>query len=458
MITSNVTGAEVIPFIQVWMMLPAALLGAAIFTRLLDHVSQEKMFYLVVGGFLAFFSLFVFVLYPLRDLLHPHATADYYLTVVPRRFHGFVEMLRNWSFSAFYVACELWAAMVTSLLFWGFANEITRIQDAKNCYGFFTMGGNFGATAAGLVPYTLSFASPESNLYLLMAVILVAGAGILWIYYWINKSYLAGEEYASLRQVGTKEDKAKLKLSFSEGLKQLGKSRYLVCIAVMVVGYNLVLNLGELLWKEQLREVYPDFHTYNTYLGYATTAVGLLSLVLAYSIPKMISGMGWTKTMLICPVVLLISGLGFFGFQCFRDYLPLSVATVTAIAIFCGTAMNTLGRATKHSVFDATKDMAYIPLDHDVKLKGKAAIDAVGSRFGRSGSAVIHQGLLMTFASISASAPVIGVVVIGIIVAWIYAGKSLGRQFHSLLAQKGEKLGDRDEKCEAPVSAKAAAA
>ena len=54
--------------------------------------------------------------------------------------------------------------------------------------------------------------------------------------------------------------------------------------------------------------------------------------------------------------------------------------------------------------------MAFIPLGHECKLKGKAAIDGVGSRFGKSGGSMIHQGLLMIFGTVSMSAPYVAVI------------------------------------------------
>jgi ATP:ADP antiporter, AAA family len=116
--------------------------------------------------------------------------------------------------------------------------------------------------------------------------------------------------------------------------------------------------------------------------------------------------------------------------------VTLTGTTPLAIAVFFGGAQNCLSKAAKYSVFDTTKEMAYIPLSHDSKLKGKAAIDGVGSRFGKSGGSLIHQGLLLVFSTLTASAPYVAAILMCVIFFWIGAARSLGRQFSVLVATK----------------------
>src|SRR6185295_16803334 len=102
-----------------------------------------------------------------------------------------------------------------------------------------------------------------------------------------------------------------------------------------------------------------------------------------------------------------------------------------ALAVFLGTTQNCFSKAAKYSVFDTTKEMAFIPLEPEHKLKGKAAIDGIGSRLGKSGSSCIHQGLYIIFCSLSASAPYVALVLLVVIGLWMAAVFSLGRQFEA---------------------------
>ena len=54
--------------------------------------------------------------------------------------------------------------------------------------------------------------------------------------------------------------------------------------------------------------------------------------------------------------------------------------------------------------------MASTPLDGESKVKGKAAIDVLGSRIGKSGGSFLQQGLVLYFGKIIAAAPVVGLI------------------------------------------------
>ncbi|MBS0655134.1 MAG: AAA family ATPase, partial [Verrucomicrobia bacterium] len=66
------------------------------------------------------------------------------------------------------------------------------------------------------------------------------------------------------------------------------------------------------------------------------------------------------------------------------------------------------------------------------KLKGKAAIDGIGSRLGKSGGSLIHQGLIMIFYSLSCSTPYVAAILVLVLILWITAVRILGKQFQEL--------------------------
>lgn len=94
-------------------------------------MSQAQVFYAILFPFLAFFASFAGIIYPNRLALHPNAAADVLQGILPAFFAPLVSIFRNWTFSLFYCLAELWGSIVVSVLFWGFANDVTTVDEAK---------------------------------------------------------------------------------------------------------------------------------------------------------------------------------------------------------------------------------------------------------------------------------------------------------------------------------------
>jgi AAA family ATP:ADP antiporter len=86
--------------------------------------------------------------------------------------------------------------------------------------------------------------------------------------------------------------------------------------------------------------------------------------------------------------------------------------------------------------------MAYIPLDEETKLKGKAAMDVVCNPLGKSGGALIQQFLILGFGSLATSTPYLGAILLIIVLLWLGAARSLDAQFTPLVQKdlKGKLL------------------
>lgn len=457
LITAKSSGAEVIPFVKVWAMFPGAVLMTLFFTWLSNRMSRERVFYTIIGIFLSYFFIFTFVLYPIRDLIHPHSTADYLETVLPIGFKGFIAMIRYWTFTLFYVMSELWSSTVLFVLFWGFANQVTKIGEAKRFYGLFGVGANFSGIFAGQASVYccnfsrqggFAFLGPDTwyqSLIFMVSLVLICGMIALAIFRWMNVNVLSDKRYYDPVTVKT-EGSVKGKLSLKQSFSYLLRSNYLLCIAAIVICYNLVINLTEVLWKHQVKELYPDPNDYTMYMNHVVSIIGLVATLTSLFVSgNAIRKYGWTFTALLTPAILLITSVGFFGFFFAKSYpdfvFPFLEMTPLMLVVFFGSAQNILSRGAKYSVFDATKEISFVPLSPESKLVGKAAIDGVCSRLGKSGGSVAHQSFLLFFSTLSASAPYVAVLLFAVIIAWVVAIRLLGKQFNELTTEQPlEKL------------------
>lgn len=447
-VTAKGSGAEVIPFIKVWMMFPMAIVLTFVYTRLANRYSREMVFYAMMGLFLVYFLAFITLLYPNEAFLHPHALADTLQSTLPEGFKGLIAMFRYWTFTSFYVMSELWGTMLLFTLFWGFANEVTRVEEAKRFYGLFGIGANLSGVAAGVlaqllieyapvIPLPFSAAVQDRWLYLLVILVLSCGVISMILFRWMNVTVLSDPKYYAPETIEVGQE-AKKRLSVRDSLAYVLRSRYLICIATIVVAYNIVINLTEVLWKHQVSELYPNPQDYTAYQYQITAIIGVIATLSALLVSgNCIRRFGWTFTALITPVILLVTSIGFFYTFFAKTALQdvtLAVLGVTplTLTVFFGSAQNCLSRAAKYTVFDATRELAYVPLSSDCKLKGKAAIDGMCSRFGKSGGSLIYQILLISFSSVVASAPYIAICLFAVIIAWIIATRALGRRFNAL--------------------------
>jgi AAA family ATP:ADP antiporter len=468
-VTAPGSGAEAIPFLKVWGVLPFAIIFMLVYSKLSNIMSKQKLFMSSIAFFGVFFTLFATVLYPLRNELHPVELADRVQAFLPQGFGGFIAIFRNWTYALFYIMAELWGSVAISLLFWGFANDITRVSESKRFYALFGLGANLAMYPSGML--VQKFASFRNHLpanvdawgvtlnYTLTAVV-IACFFVIGIYWWINKEVLADARFFDPSEV-KKSKKEKPKMSLKDSFLFLARSPYIGCLAILVIGYGIAINLVEVTWKGQLKLQYPDPNQYQNFMGgFSMMTATATILMMLFVGGNVIRKFGWGVGALITPVVLLITGVGFFAFVIFRESLAGLVAwfgmTPLMLAVAFGTIQNFISKSAKYSLFDPTKEMAYIPLDQESKVKGKAAIDVVGARLGKSGGALMQQGLILGFGSLAAITPYIAVILFGIIFAWIYAARNLNRRFTELTAQKeAEKV--HEKVSDEPAIAKTAA-
>jgi len=417
LITAEGAGAEIIPFVKVWLLLPVSILLAAGFSWITARFSLRTSISTILGFFLCSYFCFTFLMFPFRESIHLHSFADYLEHILPVGWKGFSAVIRYWSYAFFYVMAECWGAMVYSVLFWGFANEVTKMADAERAYPYLTLAGTLAAFVAGPLGVYLSMEPSfpfgntrwEQSMYALTLLVLVCGLAALVIF-----MSLPGELFTASKPSN------KPKLSLRESITYLTQSRHLMMIALICFSFNMMINTTEVFWKDQLLKRYPDPNDLNSYMNGITVITGLLSSLLTLLVCRpSLKRFGWTFTALITPIVALLTGSLFFGAILYTTFLPL--------VVLLGSLHICLSFSSKYTLLDPTKELAFIPLESELRLTGKAVIDGVGSRLGKASSSFLFQCLLMIFPSISACAPFLSIFLIFIAFVCIMNIRVLGK-------------------------------
>jgi len=441
------SGAEALSYLKLFCVTPSAILFMLVYTKASDLLKNEHLFYATLSPFLIFFGLFAFVIYPNRTFFHPSPETIAAWQAACPTLHWPIALVGIWSYGVFYVLAELWGSTLIALSFWQFANQVCKISEAKRMYAFFGLMAQFSLLFVGVVGKWASDirsnVAPgedpwQKTLNYLLSTVVIFGVVTMLIYRWIYTHVLTDKRlYDKPELPGVK--KKKKKAGLMESLKTICTSPYLGLIAMLVICYGISVNLIEGLWKSQLKVQYPNENDYNTFMSMNTTYTGIASMVMLIIGGNVLRVFRWVSAALITPLVFTIGGILFFTFIVFKDNLTEALANLgtnpTFMAVILGAVIVVIAKSTKYALFDLTKEMAYIPLDEDMKVKGKAVVDVVGGRLGKSGGAFIQVVCFSIGTAITGIKPtyfeivpyLFGMFVI-ICVLWILSVKSLGKK------------------------------
>ncbi|WP_154017844.1 Npt1/Npt2 family nucleotide transporter [Candidatus Protochlamydia phocaeensis] len=437
-ITGSEAGAEVIPFIKIWAMLPLAVAASYFFAKLYNRFGREKTLYFFVGLLLSVYLLFAFVLYPFRQELYLDQFSHYLRQMLPIGARGGIAMVGFWHYTLFYLAAELWSLLVLSILFWGYVNETTSLEDAKQFYPLCMFTGNFAGILSGQVSHFLchhlaNAISWQLTLQLMVAIVAFCGMAIMKINHWLSKDTNGLQ--------AKKQQKARQPHSFKDNLSSIFKSMPLLCIALLVVGFGLTSNLIEVVWKENIRQLHPSPQAYNAYINQLTSLIGLFAVIMAFASRWIFQLLSWTKVALLTPLALFATSLVFFSSLLLPgeqvSWLSSFVAmSPLQLVVTLGSIYYVLAMTAKYTIFDTTKEMAFLSIEAEERMRAKSVIDSIGSRLGKSGASCFYQFLLISFGATAGHISVIGMTSIVVISFSILATKKLG----GYLSDRGENL------------------
>lgn len=446
-IINTMIGTETIAFLKFWGVLPAAFLMTVVYVKLVNFMKGEHIFYLILSVFLSFFGIFGFVIFPYHEALHMDATHAAHLIAQFPHFKWFILLIAKWGFSLFYIIAELWPSVVFALLFWQFVNSITTVDESKRFYVLFGLLGQTGLYISG----TLLESLPDIGSYFInsfslnvtrnvicveLALAVVVSLGIVGIFaFWLLHNKVL-DHSVTVQFVQKKKP-----MSITESFKMALSSKYIMLIAIMLICYGVAINLVEGPWKAQASRVYQQADEYTAFVGNYLKYTGILTLVFVLLGSNIVRRLGWFAAAIITPIMVFSTGMLFFGVSNsteLAEWLTVifAMSDPITLAIAIGAIQNVLSKSSKYTLFDSTKEMAYVPLPDELKTRGKAAADVIGTKLGKSASALLQSIIFMIFPAAtyqSISIYLMGVFSV-ICALWIWSVCILGKEYHKAVA------------------------
>ena len=442
-------GAQQVPFLTLYIVLPISVFVVASFVRLSSRYRRETVFNIFVLAFMTFFGIFSFFVYPHRDWFHLHQAADYLESFLPQGFLGFTSVVRQWSFSLFYCMSELWGDVMLSLQFWMLANATTKEEDAPVLYPLFGLGANAAQLVAGrllkYMPSIMAGAAYEAQLQVLTGSFLAVGLTTLVAHAWIcrilpdtadsstfSSSAPADEtrpaEEAAASVPPAKSEPGSQSKSFLATVRKLMKDQSLAALCVMSVAQGVATNLLEVAWKSELRVLYPRPEAYSAFMGDVASVCGLCTALMMIVSPYLFSIFKWSKMANITPKILISGGSVFFLAAIARVYFGVYNAGTQFALASLGGGMFVFSRAAKFGFFKPSEEMVYLKMDDEKRSTGKATVDVIGAQFGKSISSLVQQVLfVLSGGSIARVLPVMLALFVTMVRQWMKCVESLAR-------------------------------
>lgn len=431
-------GTETISAIKLYAGLPMSLVFMFVYIKLSDVFGRARLFHAMTWFFVSYFVIFATVLYPNGEALSIHIS-DSVIAALPFFKHLF-KVLAYWHYGLYYCFAESWVTIMLSISFWQIANHITDIGQSKRFYPIFGIVAQLGMLFAGILAAAVATKGTtdwQPALNSITMSIVMAGVGISGCLFALEK-VIGVENFNAKQNINsTAPKKSKPKLSFKESLKYIASSKPILLITSLLLCYNISINLVEGIYKKSIEVFYNgNANLIQHFTGEVSIYIAIFSIICAFAGIYIVRACKWRTSALITPIAILITGAAFFLFMLLKDSVYLmayvsSALSVLGIGIFFGAANNVFARSTKHTLFDSTKEMVYIPLDDELKTKGKAAAETIGMRVGKSSGALIQQVLLGLFpaATLMDLSPIISGIFLALLVGWILATINLSKLF-----------------------------
>lgn len=254
--------------------------------------------------------------------------------------------------AAFYIFVDIMGVILVEQL-WSLTDSLYSTREGQRWYGTVGTGGLVGGVAGGGIAATLIEFTPlqTPDLLLVAAGILLL---ILTLTHWMDKLGLYREGDPRRRSTDPRG-----------GWRVLGRSRYLVLIAVILLLAQLAQPIVEYQFMKIIEEAYSEQESRTAYLSLFFSTLGLVSIAVNLFLTPLIHRLfGAIAGLLVQPLALGLSAVAFMAHP----------------ALLGAAIMKISDRGLSYSINRASRELLYVPIDPVLIYQAKAWIDMLGYR------------------------------------------------------------------------------
>jgi AAA family ATP:ADP antiporter len=370
-----------------------------VYSRLVDLLSRERLFYVVCAFFaLSFFVLAVMLGHPTIGLANDVASPD--------RLVGWYT----------YFLIEAYGSITVSM-FWSFVTSCTGATSASRGYSLIVGGAQVGSIAGPLL-VTNAETLGIVPLFALAGCCTVLIAVLLRVFVVFVGISPPGTALTDDNNNGGKKQDT----GFLEGLKLVATVPYIRGVALVSTVYEVIATITDYQMKVLAHESSQDTASLAAFLGafgMATNGLALVAALLGTSYALRRFGVRWC--LLAYPISVAGASLVLFLFA--------SADADTLLYVFF--VVMVLTKGLSYALNNPAKEILYIPTSKDIKFKAKSWIDLFGGRLSKAVGSTCTTALRdLPSAELMVDAGV-GVSLV-LVVGWLAAASWVGNAYQRL--------------------------
>ena len=375
--------SQAVSYLKIFGIMPAAMLFTWLAMSMQSVMGQKKTFLGMNFLFAGLFAILTLVVLPHKELYRLNISGS----------NELIALVNSWYITLFYVAAEMWSSIMLNMLCWGVIIEITELKESKRLYALFSLAANLATYVAGWwgsstidshVCYFMQTTHPtwEQSLLFQMCVLWIAQFLIVIFF----QAAVSSQEIAQQNTL----DK-KVRLGFWQSVEIAWKNPIIRNVSLMMISFNIIYHLVDVIHNDYVRSVFSaDPKAMNSYLNLVGKYLGIYAVIFSWILSgSFVRQFGLFYSLLFTPILwAVLTALDLMSTAGWIAAVPFTWVNIQIpMYLLSFSLMLSVGRAAKFTIFDTAKEMSFLSLSLQDKRLGKASVDGLTSRLGKTGGA-----------------------------------------------------------------------